>query len=465
MQHYKQYLINLKPYLIRYIKSFTIIDIDRHLEFANLPVSLGSSKYPVKVPDMDFASSQIFEAGITDSICRNLWTSCSDDSYYDALANDYQHVQSITQTRLLYGLNLYEMYDSLINQYSPSRIYLSHQSYDYYSSAYCAAVKNSVDVTLVHGGHQYMYDVKEPSRYGIGKDCPIKEIYEICNRDHMFQRSLEVHLQRHGNEASATTRIASTQGSKSLLSAMDKSVDYRCGDASLRPYIVVIPIFREIQIELNAQDNIFRLRKDWLEYTLKVLPDSRYIPIIIRIHPNSKDYGEEKRTISWIKYISSSRSNPFYITNGNTEFTGCLNSLRINPQECKWIMFQGSLSLELVSQGIKPICSVEPVSIKSVHYRPSVLSQYNYMLTTSFNPERASESDISLAKFMLSIDNSLTRGSKADRLFEEIDETYHFGKIKNQNSEAFISLLEKILKEVEAVPINTTSFVTYLLHI
>jgi len=208
--------------------------------------------------------------------------------------------------------------------------------------------------------------------------------------------------------------------------------------------------------------NIFKSRREWFYYTLESLPDSADIPCVIRVHPNSSDYNELGMTLKWINFVRSCRRNPLYVCTTQDDFRNAIEQLSLSVVDSKWLLFQGSLSLELPTLGIKPMSAVCPVSPLQTHLQPLSLAEYNYRIKNFEKDQPLDSESAAWCKQLLNLDNLLTKGTSASSVFMAADDTYHFGNRRVMEVSQFRKLLDISNEILDYKLIPTKSFDVYL---
>ncbi len=454
MEDYKEFLRSTSNRLLGKVKSLEIVSVPSDL-FQWTTDSKQCPSFPAaEHPDLTLEWRELWEHSIYDSLYRNIWHNFSVGDFYTSLETDRKSADELIAKRKFLALKLYSFYQRTLILRAPLHAYVSHQSYDFYLTFIAAAKSLDIPMTFVHGGHQIMFDIKKCSGYGIGKDCPIKEIGQSPQSFKM----LFSNITKNNESGSPDSRIASTPYSKSAIQVLSD----RQTSGVKRGIFVILPIFSEIQIEIHNCMNIFKSRREWFYYTLESLPDSADIPCVIRVHPNSSDYNELGMTLKWISFVRSCRRNPLYVCTTQDDFRNAIEQLSLSVVDSKWLLFQGSLSLELPTLGIKPMSAVCPVSPLQTHLQPLSLAEYNYRIKNFEKDQPLDSESAAWCKQLLNLDNLLTKGTSASSVFMAADDTYHFGNRRVMEVSQFRKLLDISNQILDYKLIPTKSFDVYL---
>jgi len=402
---------------------------------------------------LNLSEQILLDNSVSDSVHRNLWPGLDIRVFHTMLATSSAGASQVLRLREDIFHSLYMFYKSHMSCDKSSHAYMSHHSYDFYASFYLASTHSHASFTHVHGGHQIMYDIGFISPYGIGKDAPIKTLGANCGQ--LLKNSL---LKLHSYNCS-TTRTASLDSRFSATNLItDPSTTTPGKKASL---IIVVPVLSEIQFEIMDTLRNFNSRLDYLSYTLSSIQSNSYQHIIVRMHPACNDYGEADLVYQYIKEFTQHLSGNLHICRSHDDFKLAVAANDVSLSSSKWVLFQGSMSLELPSKGIKPICAVTPVSPSSSYIYPRSLQQYTALINDPSYISTLSPDMINLCSDLVSFDNSVSRGSEADFIFKQFDDTYHFGNIRNPDISLFSYLLDQLPSKMSHDAIPAGAFTIY----
>jgi len=408
---------------------------------------------PNKVSGLDL-SPLIRQAhqSVEDSLLRGLLWGAKIGFYYDN--RFYSEGSKLLDVRLSIYQYLYNYYGSVLDQIEPCKVYISHQSYDVYFALYHAARDRGVDVSIVHGGHQSMYAIHNGDHMGIGKDAMLRSQLSSGN------------IMRYECTGSPSLSKPSSRQYCMLSGSLSDLFNDASlfGNSSKRLYVLCLPVFSELNVEIFNGDRPFIDRLSWLKATiiaLSRLTDNSFL--IIRIHPNSNSYRE----VYWLKktLIQLLRDFPIsntFISSSNFEFTHIVQTYDFNISRAIYILYQGSLSVELPQYGIKPICGITPLATEHMCITPQSVDQYQSILANCENINLcASQTAMQEAASLVAFDNYLCRGSSSDPYMTELDGIYHFSNIKTPPD--LIPQSMELLDSLSLIKYATQNFTTYAL--
>jgi hypothetical protein len=389
---------------------------------------------------------------VEDSLIRGLSTNAGIGRYYD-LRNTHAGESLLASRKNLY-YQLFHYYLKILAKVSPSRVYLSHHSYDVYYALFHASSFLDIPVTLVNGGHQSIYDITSFPPRGIGKDSVLREHIELQNHtaytSHLssYQPSSRTYCMPSGSLVEMIPLLRSCQG---------KTSD--------RVIILSLPVFSELNVEIFNENRLFIDRLSWLTNTLGVLSTiSHEICLIIRLHPNAVSYGEDKWIKRHLARLLDDWQGSFYITDSNAKLAQIINENPVSLEDIDFLIYQGSLSIELPQHRIRPICGVSPLGTKQMTLSTQCFDEYTRILTFPHSFQRTVPNDVAdSAKCAVTFDNLLARASEAEPHMQEFDQIYHFGKVTRPASDVPV-LLTRFNNQVTWHAINAASFTSYMLR-
>ena len=163
-----------------------------------------------------------------------------------------------------------------------------------------------------------------------------------------------------------------------------------------------------------------------------------------------------------IRLLKDANLKNCYVTSTNYEFSHLVTINKLNLRNAIYLLYQGSLSVELPQYGIKTICGVEPLATESMCIKPESVDQYKAILKESYNADfKLDKNQIQIAKSIVDYDNHLCRGSTSDMLMTELDNIYHFGNVR-QTADQISKIFSKF-SHYNLVKYDTEDFTTYTL--
>jgi len=235
---------------------------------------------------------------------------------------------------------------------------------------------------------------------------------------------------------------------------------------SRRLIILSLPVFSELNVEIFNENRLFIDRLSWLRNTMSILFEiMNEIVLIIRLHPNASSYGEE----AWIKKhldeFTKGWNDSIHITANNLELGRLVNHYSAFLGKTDFIIYQGSLSIELPQFGIRPICGVSPLGPKEMTLSSGCIDEYKRMILSPDSFTKTISREISQsASRAVSFDNSLARGSEAEPYMQELDKIYHFGKVSRSSCEA-PKVFRDFTNQIDWHSIHTGNFTSYMLRL
>ena len=403
------------------------------LSFRYIKLNLVNVKSQFVIPD---SLRQLFNDSVLDSIYRDLTPGLNSFDYYNSPPLGRSKIE---KDRTDYALRLSESFTSLFDALQPVGIYFSHSHYDHYIAPIVSALtKSNINVSIFHSGYFTSYRLCDTSYTNISPTIPLSS---LVNPFHLINDDIT------SLTNSTTSRLLKVDRTYHIKTESLQSVLISYKEAHVlnppkckRFVIVALPTLKELTSWYHTNRRLFRNRYDFMKFTLENIEDSADCIVVVRPHPQYKNYNEESHIHDILSQCNAGRHYPFTVLESNSELFNLLCDTSPSWDDIQIITSDGSVVLELGQLGSKIVCTQQTYGDPSAYYLPSSLSTYSDFIKgidmgdfSNINNSSKIRSCLYSNIFNLSL---LKRpdSNYGDFILNNIGDFYHFGQTKGDPS-------------------------------